>query len=372
MNYFFLATGILVVVLVISDVLNSTLAPRGSGFITERMRSSLWKFFLWLCNGRGDNKFLNYAGMFTVSAWLLGWIGFLWVGNYLIFLSDPAAVLLSGSKIPASPLERFYFSGYVLSTMGNGDMYPNGDGWKIYTGILSFSGFIIITLGITYLVPVLSAEMRKRQTSIFIHSLGTSPEDILLNAWNGQNFNALAEHFATLTEYIMEQAQNHIAYPVLHNFHSHLNREALAINLVTLDEALTTLMLYTPEYIVPHKQKIYPLRFAITDYLATLSKAFIRPSENEPGAVTLEKLRKYKIPLKQHNSEVAFKLEKLQLRRKLLLGMLENDGWHWGNISMASTYDNFDIEHKREIKTESPVNSSLSEAWKEKKDKPSG
>lgn len=349
MNYFFLIAGVIIVVLVLSDVLNSTLAPRGSGFITERLRSGLWKFFLWLSNGKGENKLLNYAGTLTVLAWLLGWIAFLWLGNFFIFMSDHTSVLVSGTKMAASPLEKAYFTGYVLSTMGNGDLFPNGESWRIYTGIISYSGFIIITLGITYLVPVLSAEMRKRQSSIYIHSLGTSPEDILLNAWNGEDFSSLAKHFIPLSEYVMEQAQNHVAYPVLHNFHSHLPREALAINLVSLDEALTILLLYGPDNIKPHKQEVYPLRFAITDYLATLGNAFIRPSAHEPGPVSIQKLKEKNIPLKQHNKQTSFNLGKLRFRRKLLLGMLENDGWHWGSIAMESKYKKFDIEHKRKL-----------------------
>lgn len=349
MNYFYLTTGIIIVILVISDVLNSTLAPRGTGFITERLRSGLWRFFLWLSNGKGDNKFLNYAGMFTVTAWLLGWIGFLWFGNFLIYLSDHFSVVVANTKTAASPLEKLYFVGYVLSTMGNGDLFPNGEGWRIYTGIISYSGFIIITLGITYLVPVLSAEIEKRQVSIYIHSLGLSPQEILLNAWNGKDFSILSQHFKSLSEDIMHLAQNHIAYPVLHNFHSHMHREALAVNLVVLDEALTILMLYLPNDMKPHKQEIYPLRFAITDYLATLGYAFIRPSKNEPGPVVINKLRAYNIPFRQHNAEIQFELEKLTFRRKLLLGMLENDGWHWGSIFMLDTYAGYDIEHTREV-----------------------
>lgn len=335
--------------LVVSDVLISTLAPRGSGFITERLRSGLWKFFLWLSKGKGENKFLNYAGMFTVVAWLLGWIAFLWVGNFFIFLSDRSSVLDSATHLAASPLEKAYFTGYVLSTMGNGDLYPNGEGWRIYTGIISYSGFIIISLGITYLVSVLSAEMKKRQASVYIHSLGTSPDDMLLNAWNGKDFTRLSQHFQTISEYVMEQSQNHVAYPVLHNFHSHIRKESIYINLSALDEALTVLLLYVPDHIKPHKQDIYPLRFAITDYLATLGAAFIHPSTREPGPVQLEQLKEFGIPLRQENSDTRMQLERLRFRRKLLLGMMENDGWHWGNLYMKDQYAAYDIEHEKKI-----------------------
>ena len=83
----------------------------------------------------------------------------------------------------------------------------------------------------------------------------------------------------------MTQAQNHLAYPVLHNFHSHLRREALAINLTTLDEVLTILMLYIPDSVQPLKQEFYPLRFAIIDYLVTLHSAFISPSDSVPAPI---------------------------------------------------------------------------------------
>lgn len=349
MNYFLFSLGLIIVLLVILDIMFTTLAPRGTGFITERLRSWIWKLFHLLSKGDGKNKLLNYAGMFTVSAWLLGWIVAFWAGNALMYIADYDSVMQSGTKINATITDKIYFVGYVLSTMGLGDFRPNGEAWKIYTSIISFSGFIIITIGITYLVPVLSAEMGKRKTSIYIHSLGISPENILLNAWNGKDFNRLSQHFTTLTSEIMTQAQNHVAYPVLHNFHSHMRREALAINLAVLDEALTIIMLYVPDNILPHKQELYPLRFAITDYLATLGTAFIKPSGNEPAPVQLSQLKEYSIPLKQYNTEIEFEQEKLRYRRKLLLGMLENDGWHWSSLRMEGEYNHFDIDHKREV-----------------------
>lgn len=350
MNYFIFTLGVLILCLVLSDIFFSTLAPRGTGFITERLRAWLWNFFLWICRGRGTNRFLNYAGMFTVTAWLFGWLLMLWLGNALLFISDNTSVVVSSTKITASSLEKVYFIGYVLSTMGLGDFEPNGTAWKLYTSIISFSGFIIITIGVTYLVPVLSAEMKKRQTSIYIHSLGTSPDDILLNAWNGKDFTRLSKHFSTIAEYIMEQSQNHVAYPVLHNFHSHLRRETIYINLTALDEALTILLLYLPDGIKPHKQDIYPIRYAITDYLHTLKTAFIKPSKSAPWPIQIDQLIKNGIPLKQENAEIRMKLEEIRLRRKLLLGMMENDGWRWNSIFMEDEYTEYDIEHTKKIK----------------------
>lgn len=161
---------------------------------------------------------MNYAGMVTVTSLLLGWLSIFWSGNSLIYFSDSNSVLVSQTKIAANALEKVYFVGNILSTMGLGDFEPNCNDWKIYTSIISLSGIIIITIWIAYLMPVLSAEMEKRKVATYIHSLGTSLSDIPLNAWNGEDFSSLSQHFIGIANYIMNQSQNHIAYPVLHNF----------------------------------------------------------------------------------------------------------------------------------------------------------
>lgn len=356
MNYLLFIAGVLIIGIVLTDVFVTTLAPRGTGLITERVRAWIWKFFLWVSGGKGTNKLLNYAGMFTLIFLLIGWLFALWLGNALLYISDEDSVIDSTTNIVANSIDKAYFLGYVLSTMGLGDFAPNGQGWKIYTSIISFSGFIIITLGVTYLVPILSAEMSKRQTSVYIHSLGTSPDDILLNAWNGKDFSRLSKHLKTISQNILQQSQNHVAYPVLHNFHSHLRRESIYLNLSALDEAVTILLLYIPGNIKPHKQDLYPLRYAITDYLHTLKSAFIEPSKNEPAPIQLSQLKKYGIPLKQENEEIRRKTEKLRLRRKLLLGMIENDGWDWNNIFMETAYNDYDIDHLKKSYSEERKN----------------
>lgn len=343
MNYFILITGAIILCLVLFDISVTTLAPRGTGFITRRLRVEIWRLFYWISGGDGTKKILNYAGLFTITAWLFGWILMLWVGNSLIFISDEDSIISDKTGISATLPEKVYFVGYVLSTMGLGDFKPNGNGWQIYTSIISFSGFAIMTLGITYLVPVLSAEMGKRQTSIYMHSLGTDPNNILINSWDGEGFTRLSKHFTKISDNIIEQSQNHLAYPILHNFHSNLRRESIYITLSALDEALTILLLYIPDDIKPHKHDIYPLRYAITDYLYTLQNAFISSSENEPGPLQLDRLKKHGIPLKEEDENIKMQLQNLNLRRRLLLGMMENDGWEWESIYMEEDYADLDI-----------------------------
>ena len=334
MNYFIFFSGVLIVCFVLVNVFISTLAPRGSRFFTQRLLHWIWKLFFWLAGGKGTKKILNYAGLFTLITFLFVWILLFWTGNALIYISQLYSVVSTSNHLPATPIEKFYFVGYILSTLGLGDFGPNGYGWMVYTSVISFSGFIMISTIVSYLLSVSAGEIQKRKVSGFIHSLGSSPENILLNSWNGKNFSRLTNSFTELTNLILEVSQQHTAYPVLHNFHSHLIRESFTVNLAGLDEALTILLLYKPDEMLPSKVEIYSLRYAITEFFATLQKAYIHPSDTHPGPVRLEKLKEQNIPLKDKMDESKHNMKQIELRRKIMLGMLESDGW-----DMTSLYE---------------------------------
>ncbi len=333
MDYIIFFSGIIVVCFVLVNVFISTLAPRGSRFFTQRLLHWVWKIFYWLAGGKGKKGILNYAGLVTLTTFLLVWISFFWLGNALIFISNPHSVIATtGSHTGATPLEKLYFVGYVLSTLGNGDFKPNGGGWMIYTSLISFSGFIMISTAVSYLISVSAGEIQKRKVSGFIHSLGSSPENIIINSWNGKDFVRLQNNFPELTNLILEVSQQHTAYPVLHNFHTNLVRESFSVNLASLDEALTILLLYKPEQVAPTKEEIYSLRYAITEYLSTLEKAYIKPAERNPPDIRTEKLKQDNIPLNSTSKQIELNLEQIKYRRKVLLGMLENDGWDMDTV----------------------------------------
>ena len=163
--------------------------------------------------------------------------------------------------------------------MGLGDIEPVGPFWDILTAILSFAGLILISIAITYLIPVVSGEIIKRRISVYITTLGCSVEDILRNYWNGKNFKELEQPFISLTGTIIVHAQNHKAYSVLHFFHSSDKKEAFALNFTNLDEVLTILLLCIPAAQQPSYNVLMGLRRAITSYLVTLPEAFITPGE---------------------------------------------------------------------------------------------
>jgi ATP-dependent protease ClpP protease subunit len=48
----------------------------------------------------------------------------------------------------------------------------------------------LISIAITYLIPVVSAEIAKRKISVTINTIGGSVEEMLLNYWDGKDFGS--------------------------------------------------------------------------------------------------------------------------------------------------------------------------------------
>lgn len=340
-NYWIFSLGVLILFLVLTDLVLTTFAPGGSGMITDRLRRWIWIFFLWLAGNKGEAKVLNYAGPVTVVAWLLGWLIMIWAGNALIFLSDQDSVIAANSMRSTTWQEKIYFTGYTLSTLGSGEFIPYSTTWQIYSAFISFSGFIFITIALTYLYSVVTNDINRRKVSLKIYHTGSSPQEILLRFWNGRDFSRLTNDLSTLSEQILQVAQNHMAYPVLHNFHSTQREESLSINIVCLDEALTLLLLYKPKDIAPSLPELYSLRSAITFYLQTLRNAFIHPAQKEPPPPDVYPLLANDLPLEGEPFDKSLN-DDLRLRRKLLRGLLNSQGWNWNIIENKNSSDPID------------------------------
>ncbi|MGK7397513.1 MAG: potassium channel family protein [Candidatus Cyclobacteriaceae bacterium M3_2C_046] len=353
MNYFLLSLGILLVAFVVVDIVITTLAPHGGGSFTNFISRYSWKFFLFLSNKHGSTNILNQTGMFLIILILANWIIFLWVGYGLIFCFQEGSVVHATTKIPASPVEKFYFVGYTLSTLGYGNFMGGNPFWQILSSIISFTGLIIITIAITYLVPINSAELAKRKLSIYISTLGSSPQEILLHGWDGESFKRLTFHFNSLMEMILQHAQNHLAYPILHYFHTSNIKESSTVNISNLDEAMTILLYCVPEENRPHSQDYIPLRKSISTYLKTLNSAYISPSEKHPPPPDISKLKEAGVPLID-NKALITENDELIIRRKMLRALLEDDGWSWEEMEEELVGPFSLKEHTSDQKTSEP------------------
>ncbi len=142
MNYLLLILGLLLVVLSLLDALWTALwVDGGAGPITSRLTNLVWWIFNKLIRTK-RNYFLSLAGPTIQTTIVFVWVGLLWIGWAIAFSADASSLIYTrtSEKTPADLLERIYFVAYTMSTMGNGDVYPNGDGWELAASLMTFSG----------------------------------------------------------------------------------------------------------------------------------------------------------------------------------------------------------------------------------------
>ncbi|MBD1913509.1 MULTISPECIES: potassium channel family protein [unclassified Leptolyngbya] len=318
--------GALILLIVFVDVLVTTLILGGGGPLTNRILGKIWRFVLRIHHWHPNHHLLFLISwlLLIFTAWL--WFSLAFLGWCLIFSSSDQALVKASTGEYANLWERIYFVLYTLSTLGLGDFEPSNTFWQFATAIASISGFALLSLIITYLLPVVSAATNKRQLALYISSLGGTPEEILTRAWNGKDFGQLNQHFISLTSQITLLGEQHVTYPILYYFHSAERSRSFALSLVALDEALTLLSYGVSTSVRPDPASIGPLRRANASFLKTLTSAYLKPSRHCLPPPSLEELRAYGIPtVSHHKFEEA--LEMLELRRRALLTLIWEDGW---------------------------------------------
>jgi len=285
----------------------------------------------------GARKILEQGGAIILVSILVSWLALIWVATSLMFISQPDSLMNVETNTPASIISKIFYTGYTLSTLGLGDIEPDGQFWEILTSLMSFTGLILISIAITYLIPVVSAEIEKRKVSVYITTMGCSVREILANYWNGETFKGLEQPFQQLTDMIILHAQNHKAYSVLHFFHSSNRKEAFVLNLTNLDESLTVLLNNIPDAQRPSYMIMIALRKAISNYLLTLPSVFIIPGKESPPVFDLSLLEKEGIPV-VNKKHIDVRYEDLKSRRRLLLALVKDNGWQWEDLD-AGEYD---------------------------------
>lgn len=317
-----LISGLILLVLVMYDFFFTTLSGSGAGFISKPIASLSYRATRLSSKFFGRTAF-DYSGMIVNLGVLFVWIILVWFGLFLVYSYDPSGITNSDSR-PASLVERLYYTGYVLSTLGLGNFKPVTPFFEIITSLFSFFGFIFFTSSMTYLISVSSAVIRKRTLSRSIFNLGKNPAEVA-EKLRRVNSSYKDQQVLSLQEKIDNHLVSHQAYPVVH-FFSHSNSDnCFSTNFVRLDEALSIIL--DPENdkeTEAGKEELYLLRSTMTHLLihlhenfsASLPKAEIRTRNKSvrPVKVTQEQLS---IP--EH-------------RRELLSSLLRNEGFSWQSI----------------------------------------
>ncbi|MDY6804569.1 MAG: ion channel [Cyanobacteriota bacterium] len=332
-----LILGIVLLILITSDVLITTLSLGVGGPITSRFSAGVWYLALRIHRKYPSHKTLSLVGWLLLILIAVMWYLLAWFAWTVVFSSFPGAIIEASTYRPASFLQRFAYTGNTISTLGRGDYAPQGFPWELATTIASTNGFVLVTLTFAYLLPLIQAQTKMRNSALYIQTIGIAPQEVVLRAWNGKDFGELAQHFISLAPMLTEQGENRLTYPMLHYLHSIERSRSICLSIAILDEAMTILKYGLSDSVRPDKSALGSARRASTAFLSTLESAFIKPGKKEPPLPSLERLRERGIPTVS-DREFWEATKHLYRRRKLLLTLVENDGWTWEDVTIEESF----------------------------------
>lgn len=344
-----IVVGAGLLLLAISDFAITAFVPTGEGRLTALVGRSTYRLILWLSGKNGRNPWLNNIGLATIFITLTLWIVLLWTGFSMIYLSDERSVLVGTDKSPTDTFEKIYHVGYTLSTLGIGDYVPGNNFWRVFTSFVSFVGLVTITMSITYLVPVISNAIQKRSLSLQISSFGETPEEIVINSYNGKDFSEAGTALSSLSGEIFLHTQNQVAYPILHHMHSSNPSENIVLKITALDEALTILMFHVPAEMQPNHLQIQSVRRAITAYLKTIR--YMKPTEEQPPLPRFHIIEEYTgVRLERTSSPYLDEVyQGLDKRRRQFYADVKNDGWTWEDMKGEKYVTDFDATYTNKL-----------------------
>lgn len=326
----FLCAGILLVLATSIDVIWTSLGTHGGGPISGQYTKLLWRICLRLHNYKHD-KALSFAGSLIIILLLMLWVGMLWAGWFCIFSSSPRAIVDSQTKQPAPPFARLYFTAYTLSTMGNGDYQPSSDLWRVLVALATIGGLGTFTITITFMVNVLNAVVEKRRLASYLSDIGGTPGRIIGLSWTGVQFDHLSEHLVEVTGLLHTYTEHHLAYPVLHYFHSETERTSTTLRVAALSELMLLVGNGVREEAQMPPMVIQPLQNALHGFAEVIAHDFVEPDKEPPPPPSLDLLRGYGIPTVTDEAFL-FACEQMKFRRCAFKALMRDDGRNWDRV----------------------------------------
>jgi len=336
-SYLYFLAGSLVFILIATDIIKTVFSTRGGGAISEKLTQAIWSSFFFCSRKKGSATLLEYAGPTILIVVLMFWIAGLWLGLFLMLMTEQSSIVASTTQLPTTPLEKIYYAGFTLSTLGVGDYKATSDFWRILTSVTSFSGLVFITSAITYFIQILSAVSLQNKISLYVNAMGKTPQEIIFNGHNGSDFEQLAPQFLTLSEMIFEHSINHQSFPVIHYFHASDPEQTVIPAIVRIDEACGILIhgsVESSNLQLPLKM----LRASLDAYVGMVEGGLEDdPAKaDKPPMPNLAILEERGVPLDQ-NGATYFEQPQQAQRRRLLTALLRQDGWSWRQIYSDKT-----------------------------------
>lgn len=225
--------GLVLVLAVMADVFLTVLYARvgrqgfarfGTGVISERVATYVWRAFRWMGTrgGRVNDDLLSFAAPVIVVLFLAVWVAMLTIGSAMFL--HPALgtdIRANTGRTPTDFFTAFLVAGGNISTMGPMGYTPRTWLYRVVYVINSLSGLSILTLTLTYLMQIYTTLQRRNTLAFKLDVMAGSTGDaaeLLAGLGVGGHFDAGYTQLAELGAEVASQKEAYQFYPVMFYF----------------------------------------------------------------------------------------------------------------------------------------------------------
>jgi hypothetical protein len=187
---------------------------------------------------------LALLGPLLVPLTFLVWGSLLIVGFALIYYPWAEAFVIPPEldDIPAWG-SALYYSAYSATTLGVGDIFPQGLALRLVSVLEGAYGFALITVSISYLLSTYSALNRATALALEISQFvgrvdGRDPVDVLITVAQLDNEHEIVHWMGRALSIFTTVVQSEGQYPLLHCFHVPDDDRALPVAITDLLEVV--------------------------------------------------------------------------------------------------------------------------------------
>lgn len=254
-----IAAGTALLVLLLLDVFVTIFLPRsGAGPVTGRAYRATW--WLWRAvaprAGQRRRAVLGLCGPVLLPLTVLLWSLELVVGFGLVYLPfAPTFQAPPGEELPGW-VAALYYSGYSATTLGVGDIHPQGGGLRLLAVVEAALGFSLFSVSITYLISVYAAVSQSASFALTVSRYvrpvrDASVAEVLVEARDTGTVDDLRQWLANSGTDLERVAQSRVQYPLLQYFHISDDDRALPVALTDLLELLTVVQALPDRTVFP-------------------------------------------------------------------------------------------------------------------------
>lgn len=149
-----------IILVILYDILLTILSQQGAGPVTTFWTRYVRKIYLaGLYRSKSGKLRVNLASfvlIFTFFVWYIALFS-AWV---LLFAAFDQTIQTKGASEAITLRNVVYFIGTTFSTLGPGDYVPTKLPWTLLTSIGAFVASAVMTMSISYLIPVFGGRCR--------------------------------------------------------------------------------------------------------------------------------------------------------------------------------------------------------------------